>query len=140
MPSFLLDTNIVSDLMRNPGGRVAERIAQIGDQAVCSSIVVVAEIRSGIAKSRSRRLASRLAAILPGIEVFPFEAPADETYGALRAELERTGGPIGANDMLIAAQALSLGLTLVTDNEREFARVSGLKVENWLRLQAGGED
>ena len=71
--------------------------------------------------------------ILAGIEVFPFEAPADVRYGALRAELERTGGPIGANDMLIAAQALSLGLTLVTANEREFARVSGLNIENWLR-------
>ena len=133
MPSFLLDTNILSDLMRHPDGRAAQGIARVGEQQVCTSIIVVAEVRFGIAKTRSRRLAAQLAAILPGIDVFPFEAPADARYGALRAELERTGGPIGANDMLIAAQALSLGLTLVTANEREFARVSGLNIENWLR-------
>ena len=133
MPRFLLDTNILSDLMRNPHGRTAQRIAQVGEQQICTSIIVVAEARFGIAKSRSRRLAAQFAAILAGIEVFPFEAPADVTYGLLRAQLEQTGGPIGANDMLIAAQALSLGLTLVTANEREFVRVSGLKTENWLR-------
>ena len=133
MPGFLLDTNIVSDLMRHPDGRVASRIAQVGEHHVCTSIIVVAEVRFGIAKSRSRQLAAQLTAILAGIAVFPFESPADLNYGELRARLERIGGPIGANDMLIAAQALSLGLTLVTDNEREFARVAGLKIENWLR-------
>ena len=133
MPSFLLDTNILSDLMRHPDGRAAEQIARAGEQEICTSIIVVAEVRFGIAKNRSRRFAAQLAAILAGIEVLPFEAPADETYGVLRAQLERTGSPIGANDMLIAAQALSLGLTLVTDNERSFARVSGLKLENWMR-------
>ena len=133
MPGFLLDTNILSDLMRHPDGRVAQRIARVGEQRVCTSIIVVAEVRFGIAKNHSRRLAAQLAAILAGIEAFPFEAPADSAYGSLRAELERTGGPIGANEMLIAAQALSLGLTLVTANEREFARVPGLNIENWLR-------
>ena len=133
MPSFLLDTNILSDLMRNPGGLVAKQTARVGEQSVCTSIIVLAEVRFGIAKRRSRRLAAQLVAILAGIEVFPFEAPADEIYGALRADLERSGGPIGANDTLIAAQALSLGMTLVTDNEREFARVPGLRIENWLR-------
>jgi tRNA(fMet)-specific endonuclease VapC len=133
MPSFLLDTNILSDLMRNPGGLVAKQTARVGEQSVCTSIIVLAEVRFGIAKRRSRRLAAQLVAILAGIEVFPFEAPADEIYGALRADLERSGSPIGANDTLIAAQALSLGMTLVTDNEREFARVPGLRIENWLR-------
>jgi tRNA(fMet)-specific endonuclease VapC len=133
MPSFLLDTNIFSDLMRNPGGLVAKQTARVGEQSVCTSIIVLAEVRFGVAKRRSRRLAAQLVAILAGIEVFPFEAPADEIYGALRADLERSGSPIGANDTLIAAQALSLGMTLVTDNEREFARVPGLRIENWLR-------
>ena len=67
------------------------------------------------------------------IEVLPLETPADDAYGSLRAALERAGTPIGANDMIIAAQALSLGLIMVTDNVREFSRVPGLKVENWLR-------
>jgi tRNA(fMet)-specific endonuclease VapC len=73
-----------------------------------------------------------LAAILGGIAVLPFEAPADVTYSEVRTQLEQTGNPIGANDMLIAAQALSLGLTLVTANQREFSRVQGLTIENWL--------
>ena len=130
---YLLDTNILSDLMRNPSGRVADRIAQTGGQQVCTSIIVVAEIRYGIAKNRSLRLAAQLAAILGGLEVVSFEAPADVSYSELRARLEKTGKPIGANDMLIAAHALSLGLTLVTANEREFSRVNGLSIENWLR-------
>jgi tRNA(fMet)-specific endonuclease VapC len=81
----------------------------------------------------SRRLAGQLAAILTGLEVLPFEAPADRDYAELRTQLESQGTPIGANDMLIAAQALSLGLRLVTANESEFARVPGLAIENWLR-------
>ena len=68
------------------------------------------------------------------VEILPFETPAEITYGDLRARLEATGKPIGGNDMLIAAYAVSLGHTIVTDNEREFSRVDGLPVENWLRL------
>ena len=67
------------------------------------------------------------------MEILPFKPPADVIYRDLRAQLERVGTPIGPNDMLIAAQALALGLTVVTDNEREFSRVAGLSVENWLR-------
>jgi tRNA(fMet)-specific endonuclease VapC len=130
---YLLDTNIISELMRHPDGRVANRIEQIGSERVCISIVVVAELRYGIAKSRSRRLPGQLAAILEGMDVLPFEAPADVTYAELRSALEQSGIPIGANDMLIAAHALALGLTVVTDNEREFSRVRGLSTENWLR-------
>jgi tRNA(fMet)-specific endonuclease VapC len=130
---YLLDTNIVSDLMRQPSGRAADRIARTGEDQTCTSIIVVAELRYGIAKARSRRLAAQLAAILAGIEVLSFETPADETYALLRTRLARAGRPIGGNDMLIAAHALSLDLTLVTANEREFSRVPGLRIENWLR-------
>jgi tRNA(fMet)-specific endonuclease VapC len=133
MAGYLLDTNIISDLMRHPNGRIATRIEQIGSERVCTSIVVVAEVRYGIAKSRSRRLPAQLAAILEGIDVLPFEAPGDVAYAELRTTLEQNSVPIGANDMLIAAHALALGLTLVTDNEREFSRVQGLSTENWLR-------
>lgn len=130
---YLLDANILSDLMRNPGGRAADWLAHAGGDQVCTSIIVVGELRYGIAKIRSRRLAARLAAILGGLEMAAFEAPADQTYADLRARLERAGTPIGGNDMLIAAHALALDLTLVTANEREFSRVPGLRIENWLR-------
>jgi tRNA(fMet)-specific endonuclease VapC len=129
---FLLDTNMVSDLVRTPGGRVARRIAKVGEADVCTSIIVAAELRYGAAKRGSERLTSQLQAVLGALAVLPFEAPADETYGALRARLEQSGQPIGGNDMLIAAQAIALGCTLVTDNEREFGRVSELSLENWL--------
>jgi len=131
--AFLLDTNIVSDLMRDPRGRVAGRIADVGEANICTSIIVVAELRYGVARKVSPRLSAQLEAILGAIEVLAFEPPADVAYVALRAELEKRGRPIGANDMLIAAQALALGHTLVTDNTREFSHVPELALDNWLR-------
>ena len=130
---YLLDTNIVSDLIRNPNGRVSEHVSEIGEAEVCTSIIVAAELRYGAAKKGSSRLSAQLKAVLGALEVVAFEAPADAAYGLLRARLERVGQLIGGNDLLIAAQALSLGLTLVTDNEREFAKVDELARENWLR-------
>ena len=130
---YLLDTNIISDLVRNPQGRITQCIRKIGEAQVCTSIIVAAELRYGSAKKASPRLTAQLAAILSALEVLPFDAPADVTYGALRLRLEQTGKPIGANDLLIAAQALALGHVLVSDNEREFARIDGLRCENWLR-------
>ncbi|MEQ1617178.1 MAG: type II toxin-antitoxin system VapC family toxin [Terricaulis sp.] len=130
---FLLDTNIVSDLVRNPRGLVAAKIAVVGEGAVATSIIVAAELRYGAAKKGSARLTAQVDAILGALEVIPFEGPADATYGVARVALEAKGQAIGGNDLLIAAQALSLDLTLVTDNAREFRRVDGLKLENWLR-------
>ncbi len=130
---YLLDTNIVSDLVRNPQGKVAQRIARVGEARVCTSIIVAAELRYGAAKRGSPRLSAQLEAVLAALEVLPFEAPADVTYASLRAGLEQAGRPIGANDTLIAAQALAVGCTIVTDNEKEFARVRHLPRENWLR-------
>ena len=118
--------------MRHPAGRIANRITQT-EQRVCTSIIVIAELKYGIAKEGSRRFAIQLAAILGGIDVLPFETPADAAYAELRVRLERAGRPIGANDLLIAAHALALDLTLVTANEREFYRVPDLRIENWLR-------
>ena len=132
---YLLDTNIISDLVRNPRGSVADRIALVGEDRVCTSIVVAAELHFGAMKLGSERLTAQLEAILSAVEIAPLEEPADRLYGELRARLERQGTPIGPNDMLIAAQALSLDCTLVTANNREFSRVSGLKVENWLETQ-----
>lgn len=130
---FLLDTNIVSDLVRHPRGKIADRISEVGEKEVCTSIVVAAELRYGSTKKNSSRLTAQLEAVLGAIEVLALEAPVDAVYGVIRAGLERTGQPIGANDLLIAAHALALGLTVVTDNEREFLRILDLRVENWLR-------
>jgi tRNA(fMet)-specific endonuclease VapC len=130
---YLLDTNIVSDLVRNPQGRVAQKIRKVGERRVCTSIIVASELRYGAAKKQSPRLTAQLQAVLSALEVMPFESPADTTYGSLRARLERAGRPTGGNDLLIAAQALALEYTIVSDNEREFARIPGLAHENWLR-------
>lgn len=130
---YLLDTNIVSDLVRVPQGRAASRVRMVGDSAVCTSIIVAAELRYGAAKKGSARLTAQLEAVLQALPVIALESPSDATYGRLRAELETAGQPIGGNDLLIAAHAITLGHTLVTDNEREFGRVTGLRCENWLR-------
>ncbi len=130
---YLLDTNVVSDLVRNPQGRVTQRIRDVGEAQVCTSVIVAAELRYGVARKGSPRLRAQLEAVLGTLEVLPFETPADETYGLLRARLEQAGQPIGGNDLLIAAQTMTLGYTLVTDNEREFARINDLSFENWLR-------
>jgi tRNA(fMet)-specific endonuclease VapC len=129
---FLLDTNSVSDLIRNPRGNVAARIAEVGEHNVCTSIIVAAELRYGVAKRGGRRFAGRVEEVLTACGVVALETPVDTTYGRLRADLERRGQPIGGNDLWIAAHALTLRHTLVTANEREFARVPRLKCVNWL--------
>jgi tRNA(fMet)-specific endonuclease VapC len=131
-PSYLLDTNILSDLARNPGGVVARQISKAGEDSVCTSIVVAAELRYGALKSASAKLSERIDLILSALEILPLEAPADREYAALRHYLTGQGTPIGPNDLLIAAHALAHNLTVVTGNVREFSRVPGLKVENWL--------
>jgi tRNA(fMet)-specific endonuclease VapC len=133
MIRYLLDTNIVSDLIRNPQGEIAQRIRKVGEARVCTSIIVAAELRYGAAKKASTRLRSQVEAVLGAIEVLPLEPPADAVYGSIRARLEQAGRLIGANDMLIAAHALALGYILVSDNEKEFARIHDLLLENWLR-------
>jgi len=130
---YLLDTNIVSALVRDPRGRVTTRIRAVGEANVCTSVIVAAELRYGATKRGSARLLAQLEAILGALEVVSFELPADSVYGEVRTQLERAGHPIGGNRLLIAAQALSLRCCLVTDNQREFERVEGLAVENWLR-------
>jgi tRNA(fMet)-specific endonuclease VapC len=130
---FLLDTNIVSDLVRHPRGRIFDRIFEVGEEDVCTSIVVAAELRYGATKKKSSRLTSQLEAVLGAIEVLALEAPVSAVYSVIRAGLEQISQPIGANDLLIAAHALTLDLTVVTDSEREFLRIDDLRVENWLR-------
>ncbi|MDO8932295.1 MAG: type II toxin-antitoxin system VapC family toxin [Rhodocyclaceae bacterium] len=131
-PRFLLDTNILSDLVRNPQGIVAERIARCGEAAVCTSIIVASVLRFGAAKKAAPRLTAQVESILAAMEVMPFDPPADHAYAQLRLALEQSGTPIGPNDLLIAAHALAAECVLVSANLNEFSRVAGLRVENWL--------
>ena len=132
MTRYMLDTNIISDLIRNPQGRAAKRIAKVGEDNICTSIIVAAELRYGCAKSGSQRLLKAVEDVLGEISVLPFDVPADAEYGGIRAKLEAAGKPIGGNDLLIAAHASATGATVVTSNTDEFRRIPGLKVENWL--------
>ena len=127
----MLDTNIVSDLVHRPGGNVARRAITLERDAVAISVIVAAELRYGAARRESARLSRQLEAVLSAIETLPLDEPADRHYGAIRAELERVGRPIGHNDLLIAAHARALGAILVTNNVREFSRVPDLQVEDW---------
>jgi len=128
----MLGTNIISDLIKNPQGRAAKRIARVGENSIWTSIIVAAELRYGCAKSGSERLLEAVEDLLGEIDVLPLDVPADAEYGGLRAELETAGKPIGENDLLIAAHAYAVGATIVTANTDEFKRIRGLKVENWL--------
>jgi tRNA(fMet)-specific endonuclease VapC len=131
-PRYLLDTNILSDLVRRPQGVIADRIVHEGEGSVCTSVVVAAELRFGSAKRGSERLTVQVEAILSAIAIMPLEEPADRFYAQLRVDLEKRGATIGPNDMLIAAHALALECAVISANEREFSRVTDLKVENWL--------
>jgi tRNA(fMet)-specific endonuclease VapC len=128
----MLDTNIISDLIWNPQGRAAKRIVRVGEDNICTSVIVAAELRYGCAKSGSKRLLKAVDDLLGEIHVLPFEVPADAEYGGIRSELETAGKPIGGNDLLIAAHAYATGTTIVTANTDEFKRIRGLNVENWL--------
>jgi tRNA(fMet)-specific endonuclease VapC len=128
----MLDTNVISDLIRNPQGKAAKRIAKLNEDSICTSIIVAAELRYGCAKSGSKRLLKAVEDLLGEMSVLPFDAPADAEYGAIRAKLETAGTQIGSNDLLIAAHALASGAIMVTANADEFRRVRGLDVENWL--------
>ena len=131
--AYLLDTDILSDLVRNPQGVAAAQITKAGEDTVCTSIIVAAELRYGAAKANSAKLADRVDLILSALEILPLKKPADHQYAALRHHLTSQGTLIGPNDLLIAAHALAGGLTVVTANVGEFSRVPGLKVENWLQ-------
>lgn len=133
MTRYLLDTNIVSDLMKSPASVALERLEEVGGQNVYVSIVVAGELRFGAAKKGSARIKAEVEDILARLALVPLLPPVEQRYATLRAELERIGGPIGSNDLWIAAQALHDESVLVTANVKEFGRVPKLKIENWLR-------
>ncbi|MFC1641765.1 type II toxin-antitoxin system VapC family toxin [Myxococcota bacterium] len=129
--THLLDTNVLSRLLREPDGLTARRLTEVGDDRVCTSIVVASELRFGAARRGSERLTLAVEQILGALDVLPLDVPVDDHYANIRAHLERVGKPIGPNDLFIAAHTRALDLVLVTENATEFARVPELVVENW---------
>ena len=127
----MLDTNALSELVRNPDGTLAQKLNALEPDSVCTSIVAACELRFGAQRKGSAPLTQRVEQLLQALTVLPLDTPADEHYADIRATLERSGTPIGSHDLLIAAHARSRGMTLLTRNLREFQRVPGLAVEDW---------
>jgi tRNA(fMet)-specific endonuclease VapC len=130
MALFMLDTDTVSFALRGVGA-VATRLAEQKRSELCMSAITVAELRFGAHKRGSRKISRAIDAFLSGVEVLPFDTAAAARFGSVAAALSKHGEPIGQMDTLIAAHALSIGATLVTNNERHFSKVSGLTIENW---------
>ncbi|OGA96188.1 MAG: hypothetical protein A3E79_13605 [Burkholderiales bacterium RIFCSPHIGHO2_12_FULL_61_11] len=134
-PRWLLDTNILSRLIKRPHELLGQRLRDLFDQqpgALITSVIVECELMFGAARVDSTVLPGKITALLQFIPVMAVAQNVVPHYANIRAHLQRLGTPIGPNDTLIAAHALALDCTLVTDNEVEFRRVPGLRVENWL--------
>ncbi|WP_180899192.1 type II toxin-antitoxin system VapC family toxin [Martelella soudanensis] len=131
--SYLFDTNAISDMIRRPAGKIAQRLVGLEKRDLKTSLIVAAELRYGVVKRGSKELSELMERVLSQFEILPWEPPADIRYAELRNHLRQIGQPIGDMDMLIAAHALAIDAVVVTANEREFERVPGLKVENWER-------
>lgn len=133
MKQYLLDTDTCIFALKQRHGVVGRMVAH-PRASIHISAITVAELRAGAAKSSAATRTTRLLeAFLAPIQVVDFTDGDARTYGQVRSRLEKAGTPIGPLDTLIAAHAVARGLVLVTNNEREFARVSGLKLENWVQ-------
>ncbi len=130
---YMLDTNICIYAIKHKPASVFMQLQKINPEDVCISSVTYAELVHGVEKSEAierNRLA--LSLLLSNIEIMSFDVNAADAYGKIRADLERNGTPIGPLDMMIAGHALALGYTVVTNNTKEFSRVDGLKIVNWV--------
>jgi tRNA(fMet)-specific endonuclease VapC len=134
-PRYLLDTNILSDMMRTPEGRAAQRFRSllVGDESVhlCTSVIVQCELLFGLRRRTQPRWHTQYQRLIESLDVMPLQADAVLHYAQLRAHLELAGTPLSPNDLLIAAHALAMDAALVSADVA-FTRVPGLKLENWL--------
>jgi tRNA(fMet)-specific endonuclease VapC len=130
MPRYLLDADTVSYALRGQG-QVAARILEHAPSDLCISSITLAELRFGAETKKSQKLRTAIRGFVKDITVLPIDEAAAERFARVAADLAGSGTPIGVLDTLVAAQALSLGLTVVTNNTRHFRRVPGLSVENW---------
>jgi len=130
MPQYMLDTDTVSFALRGQG-RVAARLIEHRPSELCMSSITLAELRFGAEARRSRKLHRLISTFVESVEVVSFDHRAADRFATVATSLARRGAPIGTFDTLMAAHALSLGLTFVTNNTQHFARVVGLQTENW---------
>ena len=131
---YMLDTNICIYVIKHKSESVFRKLKKIKPEDVCISSITYAELAYGVEKSaQPERNRLALSMMLSSIEIVAFDDAAADEYGEIRAGLERKGTPIGSLDILIAAHARSLGCTLVTNNTKEFCRVEGLEVVNWVK-------
>jgi len=132
MPRYMLDTDTCSYIMRRSPDAVIKRLAKVPVSDVCISVISKSELMFGVEVSPKRRQdEAALVSFLRYVEVLDFPDEAVLHYAKIRAELKARGTMIGANDLFIAAHARSLGLTLITNNTREFKQVRGLSIDNW---------
>lgn len=131
MSDYLLDTNILSDLIKDQSGKAAQRVREVGADAVATSIFCASELIFGAEKKGSDKLTARVAQLLSMMNIIDYEQPMMSTYAKVRTRLERAGTPISDMDMLIATQALYTDRVMVSGNVREFERVEGLSIEDW---------
>jgi tRNA(fMet)-specific endonuclease VapC len=131
MARYLLDADTASYALRGQG-RVGARILQRPPSDICISAITLAELRHGAEARKSQKLRRAIRSFVKDMDVVPFDEAAAERFAVVATDLRQSGTPIGVFDTLVAAQALSLGLVVVTNNTRHFGRVRGLKVENWL--------
>jgi len=129
---YLLDTNTCVYVIRKRPEAVFQRLSRTAGEEVALSVVTAFELEIGALRAQGRGYSEAIRRFLREFSVLPLEDSAREVYGRLRTGLGRRGERIGAHDMLIAAHAIALGATLVTNNEKEFKRVKGLRIENWV--------
>ena len=134
MKRYLLDTNIVSEIARNTAAELQSRFREAADDQIGINLIIRGELLYGINKNPGFKYKGRLLEVMRSLDVFEFEAPVETKYADIRFALSNPGRHIGPNDLWIAAHALALDAILVTANEREFTRVPGLKMENWLHM------
>lgn len=134
MKKYLLDTNICIYIIKNKPKKVFEKFKKLDPSQLCISSITMAELEFGVFKSSfPQKNQIALTKFLSPITILPFDDNAAFAYGALRASLEQKGKVIGAMDLLIAAHAISEGITLVTNNEKEFNRIKTLQIQNWTK-------
>jgi tRNA(fMet)-specific endonuclease VapC len=132
MPRYMLDTDTCSYIMKRSNDKVLKRLQTVAVSDICISVITKAELLFGVELSARRQQDEMaLSAFLRYVEVLDFSNGAALDYAKIRADLKRRGRMIGANDLFIAAHAHNLGLTLVTNNTREFGRIRNLVLENW---------
>jgi len=129
---YMLDTNICSYIIRNKPQSIKEKLQEVEENhTVALSSIVVSELLYGATKKDSPKLMKVVSAFIDNFIIYDYSKISAQSYGNIRTDLEKKGKIIGANDLLIASHALSLGAILVTNNTREFERVEGLVLEDW---------